>query len=70
MKGAVLGELGATIVGEQFKNIRDGDNFWFEKEYPLSIVAEIFSTNFSDIVMRNTNIIGIQENVFKYEKIR
>ena len=39
LEEAVLGELGATIVGEQFRRIRDGDRFWYEKDYPLSVIA-------------------------------
>ena len=41
LEGAVLGELGATIVARQFRAIRNGDRFWFENEYPLSIISEI-----------------------------
>ena len=30
LEGAVLGELGAKIVGDQFARIRNGDSFWYE----------------------------------------
>ena len=41
-----------------------GDYFLFEKTFPLSVVAENFETGFSDVIMRNTNVIGLQENIF------
>ena len=36
--GGVLGELGAKIVEETFRNLRDGDRFWYEGAYPNSII--------------------------------
>ena len=56
MPGGVLGELGAKIVGETFRNLRDGDRFWYEGAYPHNIVNEIKSLSFSDIIRRNTGI--------------
>jgi hypothetical protein len=34
----MFGELGATIAGIQFSNIRNGDRFWFENSYPSEVV--------------------------------
>ncbi len=31
VEGAILGELGCRIIGEQFKEIRNGDKYWYEK---------------------------------------
>ena len=38
LEGAVVGELGAKIIGINFNKIRQGDRFWYEKDYPLSLV--------------------------------
>lgn len=29
LEGAVVGELGATIIAHTFKKLRDGDRHWF-----------------------------------------
>ena len=34
----VLGETGAKIVGETFRNLRDGDRHWYELGYPHSVI--------------------------------
>ena len=47
LPGAILGELGAEIVGLNFARIRDGDRFWYEKQHPASILSEIRTTSFS-----------------------
>lgn len=38
LKNAVLGELAARVVGQTFRNLRDGDRFWYEGAYPKSVV--------------------------------
>lgn len=62
---AILGELGTEIVGQTFRNLRDGDRFWYEKAFPKSIVAEIDSTQLGDIVRRNSDGAGINSDIFK-----
>ena len=66
MEGGVLGELGAEIVGQTFRNIRDGDRLWYENAYPPSVVAEIKRTTLSDIIMRNTKVKGLQRDFFHF----
>lgn len=36
--GGVLGELGCLIVGQAFRNLRDGDRFWYENAYPPKVI--------------------------------
>ena len=67
LENAVLGELGATIVGDQFQRIRDGDRFWYERDYPISLKAEIKSTQFAEVMMRNTGVAGLQFDIFHFE---
>ena len=65
LEGAVVGELAATIIATTFKKLRDGDGFWYEHAYPQSVMAEIDSTTFSDIILRNTGIGTLERNAFK-----
>jgi peroxidase len=60
----MFGELGATIAGEQFKRIRDGDRFWYEYAYPAEVVAEIKKTTITDIILRNTEVKGMPTDAF------
>lgn len=55
VSGGILGDLGCEIVGQTFRNLRDGDNFWFEHIFPKGMIDEILSTTLSDIIRRNTN---------------
>ena len=64
--GGILGELGCSIVGQTFRNLRDGDRLWYERSFPAKVVNEIKNTKFSDIIKRNTNIRYLQEDIFHY----
>lgn len=64
--GSVLGETGIAIVGSQFQKLRNGDRLWYELVYPPQIVEEIKATKLSEIIMRNTAILELQEDVFHY----
>lgn len=66
MKNALYGELSMTIIERQFRLIRDGDRFYFMNDPALSAQEkqEISNTIFHDIIMRNTNISLMQDNVF------
>lgn len=56
--------MGAKIVGTNFNRIRNCDRFWYEKDYPASIVKEIKATKLSEIMIRNTGILELQEDIF------
>jgi len=66
MPDALLGETVMEILKRQFENIRNGDRFYFENDDALSEEekATIKATRLRDIVMRNTNIPVIQEDIF------
>ena len=63
---SILGETGIAIVGNQFQKLRNGDRLWYELVYPPQIVEEIKATKLSEIIMRNTAILELQEDVFHY----
>ena len=66
MEDAIFGQLGMAIMKEQFQALRDGDRFYFENDpaFTPSQVDDILSTTMQDIIMRNSDITLMQENVF------
>lgn len=64
--GSQLGATFHAIVLDQFMRLRDGDRFYFEErlaEFP-ELLADIKDTNFSDVLLRNTGIDHLQDDVF------
>lgn len=66
MPNALFGELIMTIIERQFQLLRDGDRFYFENDPDLSHDEKemIRNTSFRDVIMNNTEIEIMQENVF------
>ena len=66
--GAVVGELFFEILKDQFTRLQVGDRHWYEKmfaEYDLGYDLEVLrSTRLSNIIRWNTDITGIQDDVF------
>lgn len=64
--GSQLGSTFQAIVLDQFLRLRDGDRFYFEerlKDFP-ELLAEIKDTNYSEIIVRNTDIDYLQDDAF------
>lgn len=66
MPDALFGELIMKIIERQFQSLRDGDRFYYEHGDQFSEVEmeSIKNTNFHDLIMRNTSIDLMQDNVF------
>lgn len=64
VRGASVGELASTIIVDQFERLRDGDRFWFENVFEGRELRQLQSTSLSDVIERNTNVTGLQDNVF------
>jgi len=67
MPNALFGETIMMIMKRQFQILRDADRFYFEND-PIFSEKEketLRNTNFRDIIMRNTNIEIMQQNVFE-----
>lgn len=66
MSEALFGETVMAFMHKQFQAIRDGDRFYFENDPSLSEEekATIKATTMRDVVMRNTGIKLMQDNVF------
>ena len=66
MDNALFGETAMAIMARQFRALRDGDRFYFENDPAFSQeeIAIIKQTTFKDIIMSNTGVNAMQENVF------
>ncbi|WP_417738847.1 peroxidase family protein [Rosistilla oblonga] len=64
VRGASVGETHQAIISDQFERIRDGDRFWYENVFEGRELKELQQTTLADIIERNTNVEGLQENVF------
>jgi len=65
--GSIFGETINRIFTVQFTNLRDGDRFYYEND-PLLSEAEkawIKNTSMHDVLMKNTGIKLMQDQVFK-----
>ena len=62
--GSSLGELGRTILVDQFTRIRDGDAYWYENRFTGDTLDALRATTLSDVLERNTEITGLRDNVF------
>ncbi len=67
MDNSLFGETVTAILQRQFQGLRDGDRFYYENDRDLSVDEKemIKKTKFSEIIMRNTNIDLMQDNVFE-----
>lgn len=62
--GSSMGELGRTIIADQFERIRDGDRLWYQNSLSGETLAMVENTTLADVLMRNTEITGLRDNVF------
>ena len=67
MPDALFGQTIMMIMKRQFQILRDGDRFYFENDsfFADTEKENILNTTFRDIIMRNTDIQIMQENVFE-----
>ncbi|MEO7730338.1 MAG: peroxidase family protein [Kofleriaceae bacterium] len=59
--------LGPTLLAafiDQFRRVRAGDRFWYERILSAEELDRVRRTRLSDIIKRNTSITNIQRNVF------
>jgi len=63
--GAMVGQTFRTILVDQFTRLRDGDSFWWEnKQWSPEDRALLDNTTLAGLILRNTNTIKIQNDVF------
>lgn len=64
VNGSTLGETFTSILMDQFTRLRDADRFWYETALDDYTVTQIDSTTLADVIERNTDVDGLQDNVF------
>jgi hypothetical protein len=66
-RDATVGEFFFHVLKDQFERLRDGDRFWYDNDLGLSDAEreEIRTTTLASVIMRNTKIVGLQDNVFE-----
>lgn len=66
LANSIIGEGLETILKMQFGFLRDGDRYYYENDpaFTSSEIDEIKNTKLSEIILRNTAIETLQENVF------
>jgi len=65
LPGSSVGELIHTVLADQFARTRDGDRFYFENYFSGAELKEILNTRLSDIVRRNTDLVNVQDELFR-----
>ncbi|MEO0974103.1 MAG: peroxidase family protein [Pseudomonadota bacterium] len=61
-----VGELFRSILVDQFRRLRDGDRFWYERSLTASELRVIESLRLSDIIRLNTEVgEELQDDVFR-----
>ena len=63
-EGSTLGETFSAIIVDQFERLRDGDRYYYENVFSGRELRELERTTLADIIARNTDVEGLQENVF------
>lgn len=64
LPGSSMGETFSFIIIDQFQRLRDGDRFWYENVFSGKALDEINGTTLADVIERNSDVSGLQENVF------
>lgn len=64
VEGSSLGEFMQTVLIDQFERLRDGDRFYYENVLSGSALAAVERTTLSDVILRNTDVEGLSDNVF------
>ena len=64
LPGSSMGETFTAIIVDQFQRLRDGDRFWYQNIFSGDVVKEIHDTTLADVIERNSEVSGLQDNVF------
>ncbi|XP_069037673.1 eosinophil peroxidase [Lepisosteus oculatus] len=68
LPGGRVGPLLACLLGRQFRALRDGDRFWWQKEdvFTAAQRAELHKASLSRIICDNTDITRVPADVFTH----
>ena len=65
--GGSTGRLVRAGLIDQFTRLRDGDAFWYQRQFSGSLLRQLESTTLASIIARNTNTTNLQGNVFFFK---
>ena len=66
VKGSSVGPLFGRIIGDQFARLRDGDRFWYERNFNGPELDKLRHTSLADVIRSNSTITNLQDNVFVF----
>lgn len=61
---AAVGELLHQVILDQFLALRAGDRYWYQRSLTGPELQQVRQTRLSDVILRNTMIQSLPENVF------
>ena len=64
VQGGSMGPTFTRIIEDQFARLRDGDRFWYQREFSGPELKTIGNTTLADVIRRNTTDTNLQDNVF------
>ena len=71
LKGAMIGQTFATIIGRQFESLRAGDPYWYQNQsFDPATLKQIESTTLSKLILRNTDTQHMQADAFVFSERR
>jgi peroxidase len=62
--GTSTGRLIRVALVDQFRRLRDGDSFWYQKVFSGTTLQQIQNTSLADIIRRDTATDNLQANAF------
>jgi hypothetical protein len=62
-----VGPLFQRIIQDQFTRLRDGDRFWYEREFRGQELRQLQNTTLANILQANTELTNLQRNVFIFK---
>lgn len=65
--GASVGPTFQRILVDQFQRLRDGDRFWYERDFQGAELQQIRRTTLADVIRRNSTTTNLQDNVFFFQ---
>ncbi len=71
VSGAMVGQTFDVIIAKQFRDLRDGDRFWYQNQgFDAATLKQIETTTLSSVILANTDTRHIQADAFVYYERR
>ena len=65
--GGSTGRLVRAGLIDQFTRLRDGDAFWYQRQFSGQTLQTLESTTLAKIIARNSDTTNLQQNVFFFK---